>query len=84
MDVKFMFITLLASIYGLWLINAGGWDFLLISMILYAPGTLLFFYRRREDKHPLIKNTPELLAIVAVVASAVVAAVLLANGTFTI
>ncbi len=84
MDVKFMFITLLASIYGLWLIHAGGWDFLLISMTLYAPGTLLFFYRRREDNQPLIKNTPELLAIVAVVGAAVIAGVLLAKGTLAI
>ena len=84
MDVRFMVVTFLASIYGLWLIHAGGWDFLLISMILYAPGTLLFFYRRREDKLPLVKNAAELLAIVAVVGAAIVAGVLLANGTFTI
>ena len=79
-DFKFMLITALASIYGVWLIHAGGWDFLLISMILYAPGTLLFFYRRREDKLPLIKNWAELIAIIMVVGASVIAAVLMAMG----
>ncbi len=35
-----------ATIYGLWLIFAAGWYHLLMSLLLYAPGVLLFLYAR--------------------------------------
>lgn len=84
MDVKFLFVCLLASLYSVWLIYAAGMDFLLISMVLYAPGTLLFFYRRKQDNLPLIHSTGEGVAIAVVAIAAIVALVLLVNGQISL
>lgn len=40
---------LLASLYGLWIVYAAGLDYLLLSVILYVPGILLFFYSRKQN-----------------------------------
>jgi arginine:ornithine antiporter/lysine permease len=37
------------------MIYAGGPKFLLLSAILYAPGTLLFFQAKRERKEAVFK-----------------------------
>jgi hypothetical protein len=38
------------------MIYAGGLKFLLLSAILYAPGTLLFFLAKRERKEAVFKT----------------------------
>jgi arginine:ornithine antiporter / lysine permease len=43
-----MIITALATFYTLFLIYAAGWDHLLLSCILYAPGALLYWMARRQ------------------------------------
>lgn len=35
---------LVATLYGLWILYAAGLEYLLLSVILYAPGILLFLY----------------------------------------
>ena len=44
-----------ATIYAAGMIYAGGSKFLLLSAILYAPGTLLFFLAKRERKETVFK-----------------------------
>ncbi|KKM01051.1 hypothetical protein LCGC14_1798310, partial [marine sediment metagenome] len=39
-----------ASIYGLWLVYAAGLNTLLLSVILYIPGIMLFMYSRKQFK----------------------------------
>ena len=41
---------MIATLYAIGMIYAGGPKFLLLSSILYAPGTLLFFLAKRERK----------------------------------
>ncbi len=60
----------MASVYSTWLIYAAGIEFLLASMILYSRGIPLFFYRRREDKRPLIEGKAGLAYMLAMVAAA--------------
>ncbi|MGV0741152.1 basic amino acid/polyamine antiporter [Mycolicibacterium sp. XJ870] len=43
-----MVMSALATIYTLFLVYAAGWDHLLLSCILYAPGALLYWMARRE------------------------------------
>ena len=83
-DLRFMVITVLASLYATWLIYAGGLQFLLLSMILYAPGILLFFYRRHEDGHALIADRKELYCILGMVLLALWAAYTLLSGTIVL
>ena len=44
-----------ATLYAIGMIYAGGLKFLLLSSILYAPGTLLFFLAKRESKEAIFK-----------------------------
>lgn len=39
-----------ACIYGLWLLYASGPMHLLLSVVLYAPGLLVFIYARRTHQ----------------------------------
>jgi len=41
-------VALLASAYALWLVYAGGLDNLLLSVLLYVPGVVLFALTRRQ------------------------------------
>jgi arginine:ornithine antiporter / lysine permease len=68
-------LTLLGVIYGVWLIYAAGLKYLLLSMILYAPG-LVFFARARQARGrkafdgPVETGMAITVAVLAVVALA--------------
>ena len=73
----------IATLYTLFLIYALGLKFLLLSAILYAPGTALYFWARREQK--LRVFTPVELGVFGLaVAGAVLGIVFLATGYITI
>ncbi|WP_058910312.1 amino acid permease [Entomohabitans teleogrylli] len=42
-----------ACLYGLWLLYASGPMHLLLSVVLYAPGLLVFLYARQTHRHDL-------------------------------
>lgn len=49
-----------ACIYGLWLLYASGPMHLLLSVVLYAPGLLVFIYARRTHQHNNVLRRREL------------------------
>jgi len=72
-----------ATLYAAFIIYAGGMKFLLLSAILYAPGTALYFQVRREQKLPLF--TPvEWLVFLAAAIGCLVGAYGLATGGITV
>lgn len=54
-------VALVASGYGLWLLYAAGVEYLLLSLLLYGPGLLLFLYSRRQVVDGKKLNGRELL-----------------------
>ena len=58
-----------ATIYASGMIYAGGPKFLLLSAILYAPGTLLFFQAKRERKEAVFKPLEAVIFAVITVAA---------------
>jgi arginine:ornithine antiporter/lysine permease len=73
----------IATIYTLFLIYAGGMKFVLLAAILYGPGTILYFWARREQGKRLF--TPVEWAIfAAAVLGCVVGIHGLATGYITI
>jgi arginine:ornithine antiporter/lysine permease len=50
-------IGLVALIYTLFMMYAGGLRYILLSAVLYAPGTLLYRWARRERGEPVFKPT---------------------------
>ena len=82
-DVGFLAITLLGSGYGIWLLYAAGLKYLLISMVLYAPGVIFFFYGRKQDNLPLLVNKKELVCVIVVTCLAVYALYEMIAGRLT-
>jgi arginine:ornithine antiporter / lysine permease len=73
----------IATIYTLFMIVAGGLKFVLLSCILFAPGTLLYYLARREQNLQVF--TPlERFLFFAVVAGAIVGIYALATGIIAI
>lgn len=60
-----------ASIYGLWLLYASGPVHLLLSVVLYAPGLLVFLYARRTHQHDRSLKRRELALIGLLLVAAV-------------
>lgn len=64
------FITVFAvisAIYSTWLIFSGGWKFLFLSMVFYAPGLLFFIWACREKKTAISAIFPTIYSKAAVV-----------------
>jgi len=63
-----------ACIYGLWLLYASGPLHLLLSVVLYAPGMLLFLFARRNGQHQSVLKPAEKAAMVVLMLAALPAA----------
>lgn len=63
-----MLTGIVASVYGLWLLYASGPLHLLLSIVLYAPGVLLFLYARRGGRADVTLSHLERVAIVLLIA----------------
>jgi arginine:ornithine antiporter / lysine permease len=73
----------LATLYTIFMLIAGGLKYVLLSAIIFAPGTILFVIAKREQGRPLF--TPvEWALFAAVVAGAAIGVYGLATGTITI
>jgi len=60
-----------ATLYTAFMILAGGMKFLLLSAVLYAPGTALYFWARREQGRRVFTTVEWVIFIVAVVGAAI-------------
>jgi arginine:ornithine antiporter / lysine permease len=78
-----VFVAGLATFYTVFLVFAAGLDFLLLSFIIYTPGTILFVMTRREQNRRLF-SPAELVILVIAVAGFVVGVTSLATGAITI
>lgn len=73
----------LATVYTLFLIYAAGFDKLLLSCVLYAPGAALYVIARRE-RNLRVFSPAELVLFVIIVVGAVAGVVALATGAIEI
>jgi arginine:ornithine antiporter/lysine permease len=48
-----LIISIIATVYTIFLLYAGGLTFILLSAVLYAPGTALYIWARREQGKPV-------------------------------
>lgn len=60
-----------ACLYGLWLLYASGPMHLLLSVVLYAPGLLVFMYARRTHQDNTLLRFNEKLLIVCLLVAAI-------------
>ena len=80
---KDLIIAALATFYSLLMIYAGGMKYLLLSAIIYGPGTILYLLAKREQKAKAFTSI-ELTIFVVVMIAALVAIYSLATGAITI
>jgi arginine:ornithine antiporter/lysine permease len=73
----------IAVIYTIFMIYAGGLKFILLSAVLYAPGTALYIWARREQGKTVFTTSDWIIFIVAVI-GAVIGIYGLATGMITI
>jgi arginine:ornithine antiporter / lysine permease len=73
----------LATFYTVFLVFAAGLDFTLLSLIIYAPGTVLFVMSRREQGRRAF-SPAELVILAVAVTGAVAGIVCLATGVISI
>ena len=78
-----MIVSALATIYTLFLVYAAGWDHLLLSCILYAPGALLYAKARRE-RNLRVFSPAEAVLFGIIVLGAIAGVVSLATGAIQI
>ena len=76
-------IGLVASVYGIWLIYAAGIDYLLLTTLLYAPGTLLYMKAQRENGIKSLTKTEWMVAGV-LTALAIFAVVRILSGNISV
>ncbi|MGV2287705.1 arginine-ornithine antiporter [Trinickia sp. YCB016] len=80
---KDLAIAALAVLYALWLLYAGGIKYLMLSALLYAPGTILFARAKRENGRPVFTRLEKPICA-AVVIAAIAAAYGLYSGFLTL
>jgi arginine:ornithine antiporter/lysine permease len=76
-------VAFIATAYTVFMLFAAGIKFLLLSLIIYAPGTILFYMARREQGKRIFSPVEMALFIVAVI-GAIGGVVALVQGWITI
>jgi arginine:ornithine antiporter / lysine permease len=76
---KDLIVGLIATLYGVWLVYAAGLEYLLMCMVLFAPGILVYFKARREHNQRTF-STPEAVVALVILAAALLAAWMMATG----
>ncbi len=72
-----------ALLYAIWLVYAGGLEYLLTAAIFYAVGTVMYLWARRESRQPLF-TTAELVIFVVLVAAGAVGIWQIATGNIAV
>ena len=79
-----LIIAAIATLYTIFLLYAGGMKFIVLSAVLYAPGTALYFWARREQGKPVFTNVWDWVIFILAAIGAVIGIWWLATGYITI
>lgn len=82
--MKNITVGIIASVYSVWMVYAAGIGYLLLTMILYIPGILVFNIIQKETKAAKIFTKAELATAVVFALLATIAVYQLATGVITI
>ncbi|GFG50314.1 arginine-ornithine antiporter [Mycolicibacterium agri] len=76
-------IGVIALAYAVWLLYAGGWQYILVAAVFYLLGSALYLWARKESRLPAFTKG-ELVVVGVVAVTAVVAIALLATGRLAV
>jgi arginine:ornithine antiporter/lysine permease len=74
----------LAVLYTLFMIYAGGLKYILLSAVLFAPGTVLYFWARREQGKAVFEKTSDWVVFAVIVAAGIYGVYGLASGAIAL
>jgi arginine:ornithine antiporter/lysine permease len=77
-------ITVIATVYTAGLLLAAGLKFILLSAVLYGPGTVLYFWARREQGKPVFTRLWDWVIFILAIAGAILGIYQLATGSIQI
>jgi arginine:ornithine antiporter/lysine permease len=75
-----LWIAILATFYTAFLVYAAGIKFVVLSAVLYGPGTILYFWSRREQGLPVFAKTSDWIIFIVAMIGAVVGIGWIATG----
>ena len=75
------FAAIVGTLYGIWLLYATGWQYILITTLCYAPGTILYVWAKKEGKQKIFGRSIDLISFAVVIVVFVISCIMLANGT---
>lgn len=78
-----LLIGALGLVYAVWLVYAGGWQYLLVAAVFYLVGTALYVWARRERRMPVFSK-PEAIIVSVVAVTAIVAVAMMATGQLAV
>lgn len=73
--------AIIGTVYGAWLLYASGITYILISALLYGPGTLLYIYTRKQQCKPLLPAKIDKIGFIIMLSAFVLSIVMLYNKT---
>ena len=79
-----LIIAVAATLYTIFMLYAGGLTYILLAAVLYAPGSLLYVWARREQGKPVFVRTWDWLIFGLTIAGAAVGVYWLATGYITL
>ena len=80
---KEMAVAAIATAYTVLLLFAAGPKYMLLSLVVYGPGTVLFVMARREQERKLF-SPPETIILAVSVIGAIIGVIALAAGWITV
>ncbi len=75
-----LYIAIVATAYCAFLIYAAGLKFVVLSAVLYGPGTILYFWSRREQNLPVFTKTSDWIIFILAMIGAIVGIWWIATG----
>ncbi|WP_324825730.1 basic amino acid/polyamine antiporter [Sinanaerobacter sp. ZZT-01] len=74
-------IAFTGTIYGAWLLYASGMIYVLITALLYAPGTLVYIWSKKEKGEKAFSTLLDFAILIVILIMFVISAILIANQT---
>lgn len=72
--------TIIGSIYGIWMLYASSFSYILVCALMYLPGVIIYIIKRREEGGPIFPKVYDKAVFIVLCALFVLFFVLLAAG----
>ena len=72
--------AIIGSIYGIWMLYASSFSYILVCALMYLPGVIIYIIKRREEGGPIFPKAYDKVVFIVLCALFVLFFVLIASG----